>query len=325
VTSELDEIRTLTNELDEGVREVEVRLERIMQGLGLPWTHRTPARGVGSVIAFVHIPKTAGGTVKSMFAAAYSKRGISTAGNYVRGPERSERKITRREGGWESWYRKGGRVTVGHMPYGVFRKHVPSDTRYMTFLREPVDRVLSHYYRHNQRRDPSRAGVVKARQGRKVRTNTLEEALVELRLPQLNNLATRFLCGHPSPLEELPPSAVDDAKENLRSFAFVGIQERFEESLVLLQRMLGLGSVPYVDRHVSAEDRRPSVAEIPDEQRAMILEHNRLDAELYEFGLRLFEDAVADADERFAADVEALRAGSAEAREAEWREAALTQ
>ena len=37
---------------------------------------------------------------------------------------------------------------MGHVPYGLFRRHLPEDTRYMTFLREPVDRVLSHYYRH---------------------------------------------------------------------------------------------------------------------------------------------------------------------------------
>lgn len=120
---------------------------------------------------------------------------------------------------------------------------------------------------------------------------------------------------------ELPASALDDAKENLRGFAFIGIQERFEESLVLLQRMLGLGLVPYEDRHVSSD--RPSVEEISDEQRALIAEHNRLDAELYTFAQGLFDDAVAAADRGFAADVEALRARDAAAREEEWRAAAL--
>jgi hypothetical protein len=264
-----------------------------------------------------------------MLAAAYTKRGIDRAGNFVRGPEKTHRKLTRRPGGWENWYRRGGRVSVGHTPYGVFKDHLPPEARYMTFLREPVDRVLSHYYRHVHR-PPERAGRVKnprpdqQRRTPRAKADSLEEALVEMRLPQLRNLSTRFLCGHNSPMEgDLPASAVEDAKQNLRGFAFIGIQERFEESLVLLQRLLGLGSVPYVNRHVATVGGRPAVDEISDEQRALIVESNSLDAELYSFGLELFEEAVAAADEGFAADVEALRVQNAEAREEEWRKTTL--
>jgi hypothetical protein len=272
------------------------------------------------VIAFVHIPKTAGGTVTSMFAAAYSKQAVHKAGNYLKGPDAADRKVSRRPGGWERWHRRGGRVSVGHVPYGVFRGHLPDDTRYMTFLREPVDRVVSHYYRHIQRRDPSRSGHVKQRPGARLKADSIEQALVEMRLPQLNNLCTRFLCGHDA-MGELPESALADAKENLRGFAFVGIQERFEESLVLLQRLLGVGAIPYVDRHVSRQGGRPAVDEISAEERELIAECNRLDAELYEFGLGLFEQAVAGAGERFEDDVEALRAEDPAARAEEWRSA----
>jgi hypothetical protein len=92
---------------------------------------------------------------------------------------------------------------------------------------------------------------------------------------------------------------------------FVGVQERFEESIILLQRTLGLELVPYLNRHVSAD--RPSVDDISDQQRALIQEHNQLDAELYRFGLELFEDAVAASGPGFAHDVEELRALSTEA------------
>ena len=223
-------------------------------------------------------------------------------------------------------------MLVGHVPYGVFREHLPADTRYMTFLREPVDRVLSHYYRHILSKDsrvekavrrPGRAGDrIASEEEQELKLDLLEEALVESSLPQLTNLSTRFLCGHDDPLGELPASAVDDAKENLRQFAFVGIQERFEESLVLLQRMLGLGSMPYRDRHVSRDGSRPTADELPDERRALIAEYNQLDAELYRFALGLFEEAVAAADQGFAEQVEALRAQSATGREEEWHETA---
>jgi hypothetical protein len=271
------------------------------------------------LIAFVHIPKTAGGTVSSMFVAAYSKYGMHKAGNYLKGPDLAERKIAKADAGWENWHRQGGRVTVGHMPYGLYRTYLPRNTCYMTFLREPVDRVLSHYYRHIHRQNLGRAGIQKKkRPGARAKADSIEQALVDMNLPQLNNLSTRFLCGR-DPFEELPDSALDDAKENLRTFEFVGIQERFEESLVLLQRMFGLGGLPYVDRHVSNEGARPRVDEISDEQRALIEERNRLDAELYRFGLGLFEESVAAAGDGFAAEVEELRARDRAAREQEWR------
>jgi len=262
------------------------------------------------VLAFVHIPKTAGGTVTSMFIGAYTREGIAKAGNFVRGPEKTGRKLTRRAGRWKHWYANGGRVAIGHVPYGVYREHLPADARYMTFLREPVDRVLSHYYRHHHRSDPSRAGRRKEREGKakRVMANSIEEALADPRLPQLKNLATRFLCGDPSPMGELPAGALDDAKANLHGFAFLGVQERFDESLVLLQRMLDLDISPaaYENRHVTSASERPRVDEIPEVQRELILELNQLDAELYEYGSKLFEETV-PTDEGFAAAVTALR------------------
>ena len=198
-------------------------------------------------------------------------------------------------------------MTVGHVPYGLFREHLPADTRYITFLREPVDRVLSHYYRHVHR-----TGTFKdqRRLGRgMVVTSSLEEAL-EMQLPEISNLATRLLCGDRAPMGALPPSALKAAKKNLREFACVGLQERFDESVVLLQRTLGLGLIPYMSQHVSID--RPTVGEIDDQQRARVAEANQLDAELYSLAGELFEEAVSTSDEGFAADVEALRAASQE-------------
>jgi hypothetical protein len=197
---------------------------------------------------------------------------------------------------------------------------MPGDTRYVTFLREPVDRVLSHYYRHVH--NPARSGADRGtrRRGRGDSAGSVKEAVVEMRLPQLNNLATRFLCSHAT-LERLPDTALDEAKENLRTFMLVGIQERFEESLILLQGTLGLGLVPALDRHVSAPGGRPTVEEIPDEQRALIEEYNAFDVELYRFGLELFEEAAAASGDGLAAEVEKLRQANTTA--AEQHEAAV--
>ena len=272
--------------------------------------------GPSNLLAFVHIPKTAGGTVINMLAAAYSRAALHDAGNYMTGPDGSARKLARRAGGWQAWERRGGRVTAGHVPYGVYREFLPRGTRYITFLREPADRVVTHYYNHVRLKDPGSNPARSVDQpgllDTKVRTASLEEAF-ELGLPVLCNLATRFLSGQPSPTGELPDNALDDAKANLRDFAFVGLQERFEESIVLLQRMLGLEPTSYVNRHVSVD--RPLVEDIREEERQLIREHNRLDLELYAFATELFNEAVASTDAAFAADVERMRSMSTEANE----------
>lgn len=321
---DLSEIKALVRDLSERVEEGLELLGHIKKAQGVDEARpravdaRQPRSSTETnegdrMIAFVHIPKTAGGAVSTMFSTAYSRECIFNTGNYVTGPEKSTARVTKEPGGWERWKRRGGRVAIGHTPYGVFRERLPADTRYITFLREPVDRVLSHYYRHVHL--PGMTDAELATRGRRgQRARSLEEALVTMRLPQLRNLCTRFLCSHPT-LGELPPSALDEAKENLRKFAFVGVQERFEESMVLLQRTLGLGLVPYLNQHVSAPGRRPTVEEISVEERALIEEHNELDIELYAFGLELFQEALAGANGQFEADIERLRGAAQAARD----------
>ena len=53
-----------------------------------------------------------------------------------------------------------------HVPYGLFRRYLPTRARYITVLRDPVDRVLSHYHFHAQAaasRRPESAGERKLR------------------------------------------------------------------------------------------------------------------------------------------------------------------
>ncbi len=286
---ELEEIRAQVEAVGakadrcmEQVARIEKAQDRRRVRRSLPKAKRQLPPRSEPILAFVHVPKTAGSTVKSMFVGAYSDTEVRDAGNYPRNPELTTSKLS-------SAQFLDCRVTMGHVPYAMFREYLPPDTLYMTFMREPVDRVLSHYYRHRAKKEGRRSGERLLSPGGKITAASLEDALV---LPQLSNLATRFLCGTPDAFEELPASALEDAKSNLREFTFVGIQERFEESLGLLQSILGLGSIGYENRHVSSN--RPAVEEIPTAQRERILEHNALDAELYTYALELFERALAD-------------------------------
>ena len=211
-----------------------------------------------------------------------------------------------------------------HVPYGVYRRYLPDDTRYITVLREPVDRVLSHYYFHSRtgprldgpsrlrliweesltgeraERESGNEGVVALPDGLDF---SLEEGL-ERKVLGYDNLTTRLLWGGESLFGELPPDALERAKENLAGFWFVGLSERLDDSIVLLGRKLGVGLMPYWLRHVNRE--RPSLEETTDELRGLIAEHNALDVELYEFARDRFEET-APASEVLAGEVEELR------------------
>ena len=126
----------------------------------------------------------------------------------------------------------------------------------MTFLRDPR-RVLSHYYFHAQ------AGAEKLRLIWRREHNvdigdednvSLEEGLAR-GITLYSNFATRFLWGGESLEGDLPPDALERAKQNLERFAFVGVRELLDEGVILLGRMLGVPHAGYHLRHVR-EGRR---------------------------------------------------------------------
>jgi hypothetical protein len=210
---------------------------------------------------------------------------------------------------------------------GLYLKYLPDDTRYITILREPVDRVISHYHFHAQAgKTPGSAGARKLRTMWEDLLNaarldseggeneepivlepdaefSLEEGL-RRKIPIYDNFMTRFLWGGESLFGELPSDAAERAKENISKFWFVGIRERLDDSIVVLGKQLGVGLMPYHLRHVSK--RRPPLEETPAELRDLVAEHNAMDVELYRFAHEQFE-ASAPAPAKLAKDVEELR------------------
>ena len=278
------------------------------------------------LLAFIHIPRTGGGTVSSAISKNYSR--LKTPGNMQKGPAKTRsglQTIASRAGNWKA---------VGdHVPLGLCRQYLPGTTRYITVLREPVDRVLSHYHFHAQEGNPpgSRGDIRLRKVWEQILTNeraelaepqevvaleedaefSLEEGL-RRKICIYDNFMTRFLWGGESIYGELPPDALDRAKKNVAGLWFVGIRERLDDSLVLLGRRLGLGLMPYNLRHVSK--KRPALEETSPELRKLVAEHNALDVELYRFARELFEESAPPAAE-LAEQVEELRRRSAEVTE----------
>jgi len=238
-------------------------------------------------LIFLHIPKTAGTTLNRIIEWQYSPFEIFTMDPYrIRATaERFKQLPEKRRGRL--------RVVRGHLFYGI-HEFLPQGATYFTMLRDPVARVLSAYYFVLRRPlNPLHRRVKKERLG-------VEDCL---RLfPERHNLQSRFIAG-------IRDAAIGDerllkiAKENLaNSFRVVGISERFEESLVLMSKTFGW-EIPFYESKKVAKTRPMVEPKLAD----LIREHNRLDAELYEFGTKLFEQSLRENEEAVREGVAGLR------------------
>lgn len=246
----------------------------------------------GPLTVFVHIPRTAGTTFAAVLRDNFPN-GVRSLGNAFRSSGGFDSRLLRRLDD-AAVLTRNAQVLVGHVHFGI-RDRLPSDARYITFLRNPVERTLSHYYslvRLSRRKALPGDGSLNA-------TLSAGDVIYD-------NLQTRMLCGEPEPFGKVGDRMLEQAKENLRSrFAAFGVVESFDESVVLLAHEIGLESILYLRQRFAA---RPRGHEVPAEMRAVAERFNQYDAELYRSALELFEQRVAEQGPEFHVDRAALRA-----------------
>jgi hypothetical protein len=232
------------------------------------------------LLIFLHIPKAAGSSFYRVLDRQYPREAI-----YRTHPLEWRESIEELRALPEE-RRRALRVLEGHMGFGL-HELFPQPARYVTFVRDPVARVVSHYgyvlrtpkhYLHNE---------VAGR-----RLSLLEYATSGL-THELVNGQTRLLSALDDSKVEPTPEALELAKRNVEEhFVLAGSTERFDESLLLLRRALGWRNVLY--RRENAAPRSTGSSPDPDAVEA-IREGNRLDQELYDFCSRRFGELVAAA------------------------------
>jgi hypothetical protein len=234
-------------------------------------------------VIFLHITKTAGTTVAQVAQRQYaSERFLRSDHDFSAFRERLARMPDLEKSKIDCLF--------GHMAFGLHR-FLPRPAVYATLLREPVDRVISHYYYAINATDhPLHRRVIDARM-------TFEDYLRSGILEELNDGQVRRLSGLDEgiPYGSVPRTLLDAAKRNLRDhFAVVGLTERFDASMLLLARVLGWTTTDYVTLNVTPS--RPSRSSIPADLRRLAERYNALDAELYVYARGLFEEQLARHD-----------------------------
>jgi hypothetical protein len=252
----------------------------------------TPQRREGPLKVFIHIPKTAGSTFAAVLRDNFAG-GVHNLGNVYMGSGGFHPRALGRLRDAPALRTRGIDVLTGHLPFAV-RERLAADTLYITFLRDPVERTLSQYH-----------GLLKPNRRRSLPGDGSLEAVLSDGEVIYDNLQTRMLSDVAEP-GDVDDRMLEQAKHNLRSgFTAFGLAERFDESLVLFKRLLGLRTIVYVQRRVST---RPRGSEVPEESVRIAERFNRFDAELYRWARDTFAQSVADEEIDFAADVAALRA-----------------
>ena len=237
-------------------------------------------------LAFVHIPKTAGTSLSVWLRAFFSSEEALPTALIPTGP-----------GEWGPDAGTRYRFLQAHLPFAPFRAAVP-DAHFVTFLRDPVDRVISNYWQYRRGPEPRTERQHLARRLSLDEWIAEQDAtgasyLTDVHVWALAGPEDSFATGRP-PAGVTPDdmaSLVDRAFENLRrEFAFFGLVERYVESLELFAFVFGVPghrAEPGERKNVRRDEgREPVVAEL----RARIAAQNRFDVALYEQAAALFEE-----------------------------------
>jgi hypothetical protein len=238
------------------------------------------------LVVFVHIRKTAGTTMRRIIQRQYQRRNTRMVRNYFVQPDRSLEMAET----FATEPPRGVRAVHGHM---LFWPNLPwrPGTRFFTFLRDPVERTISHYSWIKQR-NPKFA-------------TPIEDALVDGLIH--DNLQTRVIAG------SMPFVATEEtlaqAVANLDRLTAIGLTEQFDESVVLLGRAFGWEPMVYSTENVTAN--RPPREQFTPEQLAIVERYNALDLELYREAKARFDERVGAQPDDFAVDLAALQRAKA--------------
>jgi hypothetical protein len=242
-----------------------------------------------NVLIFLHIPKAAGSTLHRIIEKQYEPSTIFTIPSFYSSKEEFRQAA--------EFQLKEIKVLKGHMFFGL-HEVLPNPSTYITFLRDPVERIISHYYYVLQNPIHYLYKDVKAN------NMSLKEYAGSGLSLELDNGQTRFIAGfnfldHSQPASQ---EMLEVAKQNLKShFAVVGIVEEFNKSLITLRKRFDWKTPFYVKENTTKNRLKKKI--ISKDTLEVIKKYNELDIELYRYAKDIFEDLVNQQDASFEREI----------------------
>lgn len=226
---------------------------------------------------FIHIPKTAGTTLINIIRNSFSSKTLLEFNSYD----------------LAKWYKinelpieslKKYKLIYGHMGTG---SHIDLNLTkpYFTFFRNPLERVISYY--SYVKRNPNHRFHNEA-----MRTASILGFLKNAKTPEMDNGQTRQIAGVELevPIGSLDEKIFELAINNLENhYFFIGLVERFDESILLLKNNLGI--IPYY-KSLNVTEKRMQISDLSEEAINFIEKKNRFDIDLYKFAQKKFENQI---------------------------------
>lgn len=212
---------------------------------------------------FVHIPKSAGTSIRSMLAELFPKRLLHVAGGMHDmaglGTALRDAEIC------------GDSIIFGHLPYGI----LPTNgVNYATVLRDPIDRAVSafHYarerplnYANREAHELGFRGFLEARASR-----------------FLDNQQVRYVAGV-AESRAVTVGDLDTAKRNVaESFGYVGLYEELQAFTCRYVASFGASWNDEVPR-IKPTIARPGLDAVPEDWKLQVETTFWADVALYEF------------------------------------------
>ncbi len=216
-------------------------------------------------LIFLHIQKTAGSTLHDIIRRYYKKGEVKTFYNppmalkFCELPVEERNKI---------------KVLKGHQPYGMHECFSSGLSEYISILREPVDRVISHYYHLKSDKEHPFNEEINREQ------YTIKQVLESGKILNMNNCMVRLLSGNYNcAYNECTDEMLNQAITHLDSMSLVGLHNQFDIFLLQAAERYGWKNPYYRRQRVSTT--RIGVHEIDADTRALIEHYNKLDIELF--------------------------------------------
>ncbi len=212
-----------------------------------------PNRIIMKKFVFVHVPKAAGTTFYHTLRQCWNENQFYTVPSHWDLFDRDELRGRYKTVNSEMSYNKYS-IVKGHFPYYKFQ-YLKSDHNWylITWIRDPVERLISNYNHFRYR--PVSNKFLKRRAVRVAR----EMDIVEFSEKVQSNFQTRFVGNDPS------------------VYDFIGVVEKFKESINLFNKQFGLDFVIGGTLNVHNWQK----VKVSPEQKRVMREHHKKDYEFY--------------------------------------------